>query len=116
MTDNFVKKSNNPKKEIIIMASILEKEGKHDDMRIISGILWHRLKVGMALQVDAAPETYQSIGLPSTPISNPGLFAIDASENPEVSPYFYYLHDKYGIVHLAKNFTEHKQNIKKYLK
>ena len=70
----------------------------------------------MPLQVDVAPETYKIKGLPKSPIGNPGLEAIVATIRPQSSPYFYYLHDKDGIVHYAKNFTEHKKNILKYLK
>lgn len=40
--------------EVVIMASIIERETKTDDERpIVAGILYKRLKIGMALQVDA---------------------------------------------------------------
>jgi len=40
--------------EIVNMASLLEKEVKTiEDKKIVSGILWKRLKIGMRLQVDA---------------------------------------------------------------
>ncbi|MFA5841053.1 MAG: endolytic transglycosylase MltG [Candidatus Paceibacterota bacterium] len=127
MTENFEKKINPLRKEIIslnknekdiiIMASIIERESKGDiDRGVISGILWRRIKIGMPLQVDAAPETYQTRGLPKSPISNPGILAIKASIYPESSPYLYYLHDKDGGIHYAKTFAEHVQNKFKYLK
>jgi UPF0755 protein len=104
-------------KDVIVMASIIEREANGDaDRAIISGILWKRLSIGMALQVDAAPETYKTRGLPKSPISNPGLEAITASIHPQNSPYIYYLHDKNGIIHYAKTFAEHKSNEQKYLK
>ncbi len=104
-------------KEIIIMASIVEKEAKGDaDRALISGILWKRLSINMALQVDAAPETYKKRGLPENPIANPGLEAIKAAIHPQASSYLYYLHDKNGVVHFAKNFNEHINNKNKYLK
>ncbi len=104
-------------REIIIMASLVEREAKGDEDRaVISGILWKRLEIGMPLQVDAAPITYKERGLPKSPISNPGLLAIDATIHPELSPYLYYLHDKDGIIHYARNFEEHKANRLKYLK
>jgi UPF0755 protein len=104
-------------KDIIVMASIIEKEAKGDlDRETISGILWKRISIGIPLQVDAAPDTYKIKGLPTSPIANPGLLAIKAAINPESSPYLYYLHDKNGIIHYAKSFAEHKENIKKYLK
>jgi UPF0755 protein len=104
-------------REVIIMASLVEREAKGDtDRGFISGILWKRLKIGMPLQVDAAPSTYKTKGLPDSPISNPGLEAIKATIYPENSPYLYYLHDKDGIIHYARSFEEHKANKLKYLK
>ncbi|MES2315296.1 MAG: endolytic transglycosylase MltG [Patescibacteria group bacterium] len=104
-------------KQIIIMASVIEKEAKGNaDRALISGILWRRLAIGMPLQVDAALETYKSRGLPKDPICNPGLDAIVAAIHPEKSGYLYYLHDKDGVVHFAKSFAEHQANIKKFLK
>ncbi|MFA5931791.1 MAG: endolytic transglycosylase MltG [Candidatus Paceibacterota bacterium] len=127
MNDNFEKKiaplnkdivsSGKSEKDIIVMASIIERESKGDiDRAIISGILWKRIKIGMPLQVDAAPETYQTKGLPKSPISNPGLLAITAALYPQSSTYLYYLHDKNGGIHYAKTFAEHVQNKLKYLK
>ena len=103
--------------EIIIMASIIEKEAQgKEDSPIISGILWKRIKLGMYLQVDASKDTYNMKGLPLEPISNPGIIAIKAALYPIESPYLFYLHDKIGQVHFAKTFTEHKKNINLYLK
>ncbi len=112
-----IKNSGKDINEILIMASVLEKEASGDsDRAIISGILWKRISIGMPLQVDAAPVTYEQRGLPKEPISNPGIAAILAAINPEESKYLYYIHDKEGNTHYAKNFDEHRQNIKKYLK
>ncbi|KKR78619.1 MAG: Aminodeoxychorismate lyase [Candidatus Nomurabacteria bacterium GW2011_GWA2_40_9] len=127
MIDNYEKKVSplrtkiislgKTEKEIIIMASIIEREAIGDiDRGYISGILWNRLKIGMALQVDAAPLTYKVKGLPESPISNPGLLAINASMYPQSSPYLFYLHGKDGKIHYAKTFDEHRQNKLKYLK
>lgn len=105
------------KQEILVMASIIEKEANGpEDRNIISGILWKRLEKGMLLQVDAAPITYKEKGLPDKPITNSGLASIRAAINPEESKYLFYLHDKDGNIHLAENFTEHKNNIRKYLR
>lgn len=104
-------------KEVIVMASIIEREAKGDsDREIISGILWNRLKIGMPLQVDAAPITYKEKGLPESPIANPGLKAINAAMYPKASPYIFYIHGKDGNTYFAKTFTEHKKNIQKYLR
>ncbi|MES2060123.1 MAG: endolytic transglycosylase MltG [Patescibacteria group bacterium] len=108
--------STKSKKDIIKMASILEKEVRSpEDMRIVSGILWKRIKIGMALQVDSSPETYERPGLSDSPVSNPGLNAILAAVNPVPSSYLYFLTDKAGKVYYAKTFEEHKQNKAKYL-
>lgn len=103
--------------DLIIMASILEKEAKGDaDNELIAGILWKRISLKMPLQVDAAPETYKNKGLPKDPISNPGLSSILAALHPKESNYLFYLHDKNGIVHFATTYKEHKNNINIYLK
>jgi len=117
MEDNFKKKVGEIKPDVLVMASILEKEDKNTENRaIISGILWKRLKAGMPLQVDCSLDTYLCQGLPSVPICNPGLKSIEAALNPVDSEYWYYLHDKKGIIHYAKTFEEHKRNKAKYLK
>lgn len=139
MKENFKNKAGTVGKEDMTMASLIEKEsppGK--DRKIISGILWKRIDIGMPLQVDAvfpyitgkkgekvtlddlkikSPyNTYLNKGLPPGPIGNPGLDAIDASLNPEESPYLYYLHGKDGKIRFAKTFAEHLRNKEKYLK
>ena len=125
--------------DLVIMASIIEEETvTPKDRRIVSGILWKRLAKKMPLQVDApfaydigknsetltlddlkidSPyNTYRNYGLPPTPISNPGLDAIDAALHPETSPYFLYLSGKDGVIYYAKTFEEHKINKEKYLR
>lgn len=115
--DKDIKSGNHSLSDIITMASILEKEaGGKNDIAIISGILWKRIQLGMPLQVDAAPNTYKEIGLPESPIGNPGLLSIKAALHPQESRYLFYLHDKDGNVHYAVDFNEHRSNILKYLK
>ncbi len=131
MTENFNKKiatllleiikvekiTGRTERDIITMASIIERESKGDaDREIISGILWKRIKLDIPLQVDVAPETYKTKGLPKNPIANPGMESIKAAIYPQSSMYLYYLHDKNGGIHYAKIFAEHRQNILKYLK
>ncbi|MCF7833823.1 MAG: endolytic transglycosylase MltG [Candidatus Pacebacteria bacterium] len=112
-----IEKSGKTESSIINMASVIEKEASgNDDREVISGILWKRLSIGMPLQADAAPETYEKKGLPTTPIANPGLKSIKASIYPKNSPYLFYLHDKGGKIYYARNFDEHKANIEKYLR
>lgn len=137
LENNFKAKAGDVQKDILIMASIIEKEAHNkEDRRIISGILWKRIKEGMPLQVDAVFDylldkesseitqadlkmdspynTYKHKGLPPTPICNPGLDAIDAALNPTDSKYWYYLSDRNGVTHFAKNFDEHKLNRARY--
>lgn len=125
--------------DVLIMASIIEREAFNgDDGRIISGILWKRLTEEYPLQVDAVLSyvtgrgsfqlsvddldidspynVYKRIGLPPTPISNPGLEAIEAAVYPQESEYWYYLHDAKGQAHYAKTFEEHKANKARYIK
>ncbi len=117
MKENFEKKAGSTEKDILIMASILEKELiTLKDKKIASGILWKRLEAGMPLQVDAEPDTYIYKELPDAPICNSGMESIEAAANPVESDYWYYISDKKGITHFAKTFEEHKRNIEKYLK
>jgi UPF0755 protein len=127
------------KKDIVIMASIIEKEAHGSgDRTIISSILWNRLAKGMRLQVDATVayavgnpngvlkksdfsvdspfNTYLYKGLPPAPISNPGIEALTAAVKFSPTSYLYYLHDKNGTIHYARTYNEHLANIRKYLK
>jgi UPF0755 protein len=119
MTDNFAKKTASLKitPDIITMASILEKELKTQaDKEIASGLLWKRIDIGMALQVDSCMWTYDNRGLPESPICNPGLESILAALNPEASAYWYYLSRPDGETVFSKTFEEHKAAKAKYLK
>ncbi len=117
MKENFYKKAGEMDYGALTMASLIEREAAdYDDRRLISGVLWKRLEVGMPLQVDAEPDTYLYKGLPPIPICNPGLDAIDAARNPLESPYWYYLSDKNGVTYFAETFEEHKLNKEKYLR
>jgi UPF0755 protein len=127
-----------PVKDLIIMASIVEREGiSNEDRKIIAGILWKRLEVGMALQVDAAfyyligkpssqltaddlkmdspYNTYKYPGLPPGPISNPGLEAILDTLQSVKTPYWYYLTGKDGKMYYAKDIDGHVANIQNHL-
>lgn len=134
-----IETSGHTERDIITMASILEKEATTDeDKAIVSGILWKRIAKGMPLQVDAAfmylldkksseltsndlkiksaYNTYLNKGLPGGPIGNPGITAISAAIHPTASSYVYYLSDKNGVMHYAKTFDEHVANKAKYLR
>ncbi len=122
--------------DVVRMASLIEKEVVSDEDRaIVSGILWKRLNLGIALQVDASIvyitgnkkvslndlqakspyNTYRNRGLPLGPISNPGLSAIKASIYPKTSPYLYYLSAPDGQTIFSKTLEEHNEAKAKYL-
>lgn len=128
-----------PLDDVVKMASILELEARTTETRrIISGILWKRLKIGMPLQVDAAfnyvngkntyqlslddlkidspYNTYKYAGFPPTPIANPGIDSLFAAVNPILSDYLYFLSDRNGIMHYSRTFEEHKRKKQLYLK
>ncbi len=139
------KKSGLTLHDVITLASIVEREGRTDaDRPVIAGVLFNRLKLGMAIQVDATLQyalgyqpfekswwkkslfeedkkikspynTYTNPGLPPGPIANPGLASIQAVLNPTDTDYLYYLHDPSGAVHFAATLDEHNENIAKYL-
>jgi len=122
-----------PMSEVLTMASILEREARQSETRrMVAGILWKRISIGMPLQVDAvfgyifqksgyAPtltdlqtdspyNTYLHRGLPPMPIGNPGLEAIQDAVTPTKNPYLYYLTDTDGNIYYAKTFAEHRLN------
>ena len=98
--------------EIVIAASIIEKEVFLDkDMALVSGIIWKRYDANWALgmcstvnyitgkqtvsyedtEIDSPYNTYQNTGFPPTAISNPGLAAVEAAINPQTSDYWFFL-------------------------
>lgn len=128
--------------EGIILASIVEREARSEKARTeVASILLKRLKIGMGLNADATIQyilgyqeeekswwkrhlthedlkvespynTYLHMGLPPTPICNPGLSSIEAVANADPStPYLYYYHDSKGVSHYAKTLEEHNQNV-----
>lgn len=125
--------------DIVIMASIIEEEanGSLETKRIISGILWKRLRLGMPLQVDSPFKyyngknsytltkddltedndynTYTNKGLPPTAIASPGVDSLRAAIAPTQTAYLYFLSDKSGNMYYAKDFGGHKRNRELYL-
>ena len=126
--------------EIITMASVIEKEVRTiEDMEIVSGIFWDRIKYGQPLEscatlayilginkkqytiedtkINSPYNTYQNCGLPPGPICNPGFNAIKAAVYPEFTDYNYFLSSKdKGETIFSKTFDEHNMNKAKYLR
>lgn len=136
--DELIAQAPHSERDIIIMASILEKEGRTlEEKRAIAGVLWHRIEVGMPLQVDAvfsyikdvplfSPRfsdlelespynTYLNKGLPPGPIGNPGIASIQAAATPIPTTALFYLTGNDGVTRFAKTFEEHKRNRARYL-
>jgi UPF0755 protein len=127
--------------EILIMASLLEKEVREEtDKKMVADILWRRLDTNFLLQVDAticyaefqsfkncsltrelfkldSPyNTYLYKGLPPTPINNPGIESMQAALNPLANDYWYYMTDREtGKTIFSETFDEHLESRGKYL-
>lgn len=125
-------------KEILILASIIEKEtGNIEEMPMISSVYHNRLKINMRMQSDPTViyaisdyygkidrkltrkdlffkspyNTYRNAGLPPEAICCPGKNAIYAAMFPKQTDYLYFVANKEKTAHLfAKNFKEHLKN------
>ncbi|MFN3188617.1 MAG: endolytic transglycosylase MltG [Candidatus Paceibacteria bacterium] len=128
------------KQEVLILASILEREANSiDSMRQVANILLRRLSIDMPLQVDATMEyvldkplsellpedlqedspynTYTRFGLPPTPIGNPGAEALNAVIHATTAtPYLFYITGNDGNFYYAEDFDQHRINIDRYLR
>jgi UPF0755 protein len=102
-------------RELLIMASIVEKEsGLPQEVRIIAGLYLHRLGIGMRLQADPTViygmgdrydgdirtvdlrtdgpyNSYTRAGLPPTPIALAGAAVIRATAHPEKTDAIYFV-------------------------
>jgi len=128
--------------EGVKLASIVEKEAVVDEEKpMIASVFYNRLAAGMRLEtdptvqyalgyqeatgtwwkaplstsdlgVDSPYNTYLNVGLPPTPICNPGLASLRAVAFPAMTPYFYFRADCDGSgQHLfAITYEEHLNN------
>jgi len=122
--------------QIMKIASIVEAEAKVDSERaIIASVYYNRLRKNMPLEADPTVEyalgehkrlffkdlkinspynTYQRIGLPPTPICNPGIKSIMAALYPANTPYLYFVATGGGGHRFSTTFSEHKREIRAY--
>ena len=152
MTTNFeekyktldTSKSSFSKKEIVTLASLIEREARHaQDRPLVSSVINNRLGIGMKLDIDAtlqyalgfqenekrwwkreltaadkrissAYNTYAIAGLPPGPISNPGISSLQAALSPKNTSYLYYITDSNGTNRYAETFEQHEENISKF--
>ncbi|MBE6953475.1 MAG: endolytic transglycosylase MltG [Ruminococcaceae bacterium] len=123
-------------RDVMIIASMIEREAKFDDERpTIASVIhnrlqdddfphlqidatvhyaigdWSRALTSSDLKVDSPYNTYRCEGLPAGPICNPGLAAIRAALYPEETEYYYYVARKNGWHFFAETNAEHEANI-----
>jgi len=127
--------------EALILASIVEKETALPEERpTVAAVFVNRLNRGMRLQTDptviygitegrgtlgrglrrselraATPwNTYVIMGLPPTPIANPGRESIAATLNPAESDYLFFVADGTGGHAFAVTLDEHNRNVARW--
>ena len=135
-----IKSKNLTVNELLTIASLVEKEGaKTDDRKLIAGVFYNRLNLGMPLQSniailyaqgklgqkisladDAGIDTsinspynvYTNLGLMPGPVDSPSLDAIESSINQTKSENLYFVADVTdGKVYYASNKEEHDRNV-----
>ena len=128
--------------EIVIIGSLLEKEGIDDlDKKIIFSVIQNRLNKNMKLQIDATTiyaitegkfklnrklsykdleikhpyNTYFIYGLPPTPISYVGKKTIELIFENYKSNYLFYFYNNIAKKHIySETFIEHKRKLSEY--
>ncbi len=126
-------------KDVIILASLVEKEAKYqEDRPKIASVFLNRLKKGMKLEscatiqyilgnpkpnlsyedlkIKSPYNTYLHKGLPPGPICNPGEASIMAVLYPAKTDYLYFVARKDGRHLFAKTYKEHLKNKRKVKK
>lgn len=125
--------------DVLVVASLIEREVKLAEERpLVSAVIRNRLEAGMRLQVDATVQyargehtgrllfddlqidsawnTYETDGLPPTPIAGTGRSAIEAAARPADSDYrFYVVCDTETGEHVfAESNDGHQRNVSRY--
>ena len=126
--------------DIVIIASMIEKETDSEDYRTISSVIYNRLTNLQAetvgyLQIDAtlvylnggkvptladreidSPyNTYKYPGLPAGPISNPGMASLTAAMDPDSTGYYFYVLNPETKRHeFSRTYAEHNALVQRY--
>jgi cell division protein YceG involved in septum cleavage len=125
--------------QLLIVASIIEREvAVPRDRPLVAAVIYNRLRLHMTLGVDSTlryalhdfthPLTETELhsdspyntrihqGLPPTPISNPGVAAIEAAARPANVSYLYYVAgaDGCGEQVFSTNYTQFEKNAAAY--
>lgn len=146
MVTNFYKKIENFENnteysfyELLILASIIEKETSvNEEKKLIASVFFNRLKQSIRLQTDPTViygianfdgnltkkhlrtytpyNTYRIKALPPTPISNPGLIALQAVYAPAQTKYLYFVGKGDGKTHFSTTLQEHNRAVYLYQK
>jgi UPF0755 protein len=121
--------------EVLVIASVIEREAIASDFRRVSRVIYNRLAVGMPLQMDstinypldrqevrtadadrARPgpyNTYLNVGLPVSPIGAPSAAAIGAALNPEPGAWLYFVKcQKNGASCFSVTRAEHEAAVR----
>ncbi len=128
--------NNLSKTDILIIASILEKESCANERQKISGVIINRLKNNMLLQMDSTTiyglknfqgdlkkkdlkdsslyNTYMYKGLPPGPISNPSKDSLFAASQPEEHNFLYFVAKDKCTHEFSTNYEDHLDAIKKF--
>ena len=124
-------------REVLTLASIIEKEAKTDEERaLISAVYHNRLRKGIPLQADPTSiygikssrekittkdlqrrtpyNTYVIKGLPPGPIASPGIKSIVAAMYPADVPYIYFVSNDDGTHRFSVTREEHISAVKSY--
>ncbi|MEU6772570.1 endolytic transglycosylase MltG [Streptomyces sp. NPDC046759] len=120
--------------QLVTVASIVQAEAATKaDMGKVARVVLNRLERGMPLQMDstinyalhqstAHPSqddtriespynSYQRMGLPPTPIDNPGEEAMHAALNPTPGDWLYFVTVKPGDTRFASDYLTHMRNV-----
>jgi UPF0755 protein len=125
--------------QLLIVASMIEREALLErDRPRVAAVIYNRLRLGMALGIDATIRyalndfsgplteaqlqtdspynTRTHLGLPPTPISNPGVVSIEAAAHPANVPYLYYVNgaDGCGDLVFSTSSAEFERNAAAY--
>ena len=119
----YAKSKNLTPYDVLIIASMVEKEAAAPvERRLVAAVIYNRLKAGMALGIDATIRygrnvpgteplkqsdlesngpynTRRRLGLPPTPIANPGLASIRAAASPARVDYLFFVRKPNSVRH-----------------
>ncbi|WND38982.1 endolytic transglycosylase MltG [Streptomyces sp. BB1-1-1] len=123
--------------QAVTIASIVQAEAAaKEDMGKVARVVFNRLERGMPLQmdstinyalgrstletttkdtkIDSPYNSYQRMGLPPTPIDNPGDEAMSAAINPTPGDWLYFVTVKPGDTRFTADYAEHQRNVAEF--